>query len=112
MRPLVRFLLVSVCAVWVALYTSALMRATVDQFKLWFRQSPMLVYTGRSGNANKLARIQPMIDAFCRENELFLRDTLGWKPGRGYPQPMAGQKGPRYKAIRDAMIMALTEMAD
>eukprot|EP00966_Prymnesium_polylepis_P330320 7385977-Prymnesium_polylepis.1 len=82
MRPLVRFLLVSVCAVWVALYTSALMRATVDQFKLWFRQSPMLVYTGRSGNANKLARIQPMIDAFCRENELFLRDTLGWKPGR------------------------------
>eukprot|EP00966_Prymnesium_polylepis_P176344 4082044-Prymnesium_polylepis.1 len=85
-------------------YISALMRATVDQFKVWFRQSPMLVYTGRSGNANKLARIQPMIDTFCRENEPFLRETLGWKPGRGYSQPMAGQKGPRYKAIRDAII--------
>ena len=59
------------------------MRAAVELFKAWHSTAPMLVYTGRTGNANKLARIQPPIDAFCREIETFLRDTLGCKPSRG-----------------------------
>ena len=68
------------------------MRAAVDQFKAWFATAPMLKYSGRVSNANKLARIQPVVAMFCRENEEVVRQ-LGCAPGRGYARTMAGQKG-------------------
>ena len=85
------------------------MRAAVDQFKAWFATAPMLKYSGRVSNANKLARIQPVVAMFCRENEEVVRQ-LGCAPGRGYARPMAGQKGADFKRIRDVMITGLSEL--
>jgi hypothetical protein len=54
------------------------MRAAVDLFKSWHASAPMVAYTGRTSNANKLARIRPLIQAFATENAAFMRTTLGY----------------------------------
>jgi hypothetical protein len=86
------------------------MRAAVDLFKSWHANAPMVAYTGRTSNANKLARIRPLIQAFAAENAAFMRTTLGYTPARGGGGG-AGQKGPAFKRLRDAVLVALTEMA-
>ena len=86
------------------------MRAAVDLFASWHASAPMVAYTGRTSNANKLARIRPLIQAFAAENAAFMRTTLGYTPARG-GGGSAGQKGPAFKRLRDAVLVALTEMA-
>eukprot|EP00966_Prymnesium_polylepis_P140264 3239866-Prymnesium_polylepis.1 len=84
------------------------MRAAVDLFKSWRANAPMVAFTGRVSNANRLARIRPLIQAFAAENAAFMHTTLGYAPVRGGGGSV-GQKGPAFKRLRDVVLVALKE---
>lgn len=65
----------------------------------WMRGK--LVYTGRTLNANKCARILHIWQAFVQDHSLFLAKTFGYKA-----EGKAGQRGKMFAMFRDDILPA------
>ena len=66
-------------------------------FVKWMRGK--LVYTGRTLNANKCARILHVWQAFVQDHSLFLAQTFGYKA-----EGKAGQRGKMFAMFRDEIL--------
>ena len=71
----------------------------ISLFRKWMRGR--LVFTGRTSNANKCARILHVWQSFVAENQQFFIDTFHYKPKPGKP---AGQLGKMFALFRDQVL--------
>jgi hypothetical protein len=84
------------------------LRAVIGLFKAWHSTAPMIKFTGRQGNAQKLARILPVFQAFVATNAARIRETCGYAPEK---DKNAGQKAEFYALFRDQVLpIALREI--
>ena len=70
-------------------------RLAIDSFKAWMRAAPVIEYTGRPNNANKLAQPLPVYQAWAQENASFLKTQFGYQvvePGK-VPEPSEDDNG-------------------
>ena len=66
-------------------------------FRDWMRGR--LIFTGRTQNANKCARILPLFQGFVEANLEFFVDNFSYVP-KGKP----GQRGPMFALFRDEIL--------
>jgi hypothetical protein len=82
-------------------------REAIDRFKDWVRGK--IWYSGRSKNANKMARILPLYQGFVRDTAEFWAVHFGYSMRGAKPGPLS----PMYPLFRDRILLqALTELRD
>ena len=84
-------------------------RVTIMLLKAFLRRVGRIRYTGRSRDANRLARIQPLYISFVLAHLAYLRDTYGYRmtPGKTVP----GVKACIFAPFRDTWLpRALREL--
>lgn len=80
-------------------------REAIDLFKVWARGK--IRYTGRTKNANKMARVLPLYQRFIRDTADFWALHYGYSMRGAKPGPLS----PMYPLFRDRILLqALTEL--
>ena len=86
-----------------------LTREAIELFKAWMRQVNGIKYTGRVANANRLARILPLYQAFVLAHLPWFADKMGYVQTR---KRSPGQLAHIYPFFRDLVLLqALRELA-
>ena len=85
-----------------------LIREAIDLFKAWMREKRPIKYTGRTANANRLARILPLYQKFVLTHLTWFEDNFGYEQTRKRPP---GQLAHIYPFFRDHVLLtALREV--
>jgi hypothetical protein len=84
-------------------------REAIELFKAWMRDARRITFTGRVKNANRLARILPLYQAFVLRNLTWFEEKMGYVPTRKGRRP--GQLAHIYPFFRDhVLLQALREI--
>ena len=85
-----------------------LTREAIELFKAWLRQVKVIKYTGRVANANRLARILPLYQAFVLAHLPWFAAKMGYVQTR---KRRPGQLAHIYPFFRDhVLLQALREL--
>ena len=85
----------------------AIERETIELLKSWCQGK--IRYTGRSSNANKMAKVLPLYQAFVRDHQDFCASKFGYAFRGSNPGPLAKI----YPLFRDRILpQSLAEMRD